>query len=128
RMRHRPLETHEQSDSGSFETRPLVCLLLQQPQRSTLFPYTTLFRSRLEHLIALLLVDRGRDLLGTLGRTLLPPPAWLGARYEGRSEEHTSELQSLRHLVCRLLLEKENLARQAIASESVSACPASRAD
>src|SRR5205814_9644407 len=84
RMRHRPLETHEQSDSGSFETRPLVCLLLQQPQRSTLFPYTTLFRSRLEHLIALLLVDRGRDLLGTLGRTLLPPPAWLGARYEGR--------------------------------------------
>ena len=41
-------------------------------------------RRRLEHLIALLLVDRGRDLLGTLGRTLLPPPAWLGARYEGR--------------------------------------------
>src|SRR5207245_9625713 len=33
-------------------------------------------RRRLEHLIALLLVDRGRDLLGTLGRTLLPPPAW----------------------------------------------------
>src|SRR5438046_9910990 len=41
-------------------------------------------RRRLEHLVALLLVDRGRDLLGTLGRTLLPPPAWLGARYEGR--------------------------------------------
>jgi len=40
-------------------------------------------RRRLEHLIALLLVDRGRDLLGTLGRTLLPPPAWLRVRYEG---------------------------------------------
>ncbi len=40
-------------------------------------------RARLEHLIALLLVDRGRDLLGTLTRALLPPPAWLEARYEG---------------------------------------------
>jgi hypothetical protein len=40
-------------------------------------------RRRLEHLIALLLVDRARDLLGTLRRALLPPPAWLEARYEG---------------------------------------------
>jgi hypothetical protein len=40
-------------------------------------------RRALEHLIALLLVDRGRDLLGTLRHLLLPPPAWLGARYEG---------------------------------------------
>jgi len=40
-------------------------------------------RRALEHLIALLLVDRGRDLLGTLRRALLPPPAWLRARYEG---------------------------------------------
>lgn len=40
-------------------------------------------RRRLEHLIALLLVDRGRDLLGTLRHALLPPPAWLEARYEG---------------------------------------------
>src|SRR5207247_6697827 len=40
-------------------------------------------RRRLEHLITLLLVDRGRDLLGTLRRALFPPPAWLKARYEG---------------------------------------------
>ena len=40
-------------------------------------------RVRLEHLIALLLVDRGRDLLGTLRRALLPSPAWVRARYEG---------------------------------------------
>jgi hypothetical protein len=40
-------------------------------------------RRRLEHVIALLLVDRGRDLLGTLGHALLPPPAWLRARYQG---------------------------------------------
>jgi hypothetical protein len=40
-------------------------------------------RRALEHLIALLLVDRGRDLLPTLRHALLPPPAWLGARYEG---------------------------------------------
>jgi putative nucleotidyltransferase-like protein len=40
-------------------------------------------RRALEHLIALLLVDRGRDLLGTLRHVLLPPPAWLRARYEG---------------------------------------------
>ena len=40
-------------------------------------------RRRLEHLITLLLVDRGRDLLPTLRHALLPLPAWLGARYEG---------------------------------------------
>ena len=40
-------------------------------------------RRRLEHLITLLLVDRGRDLLGTLRNALFPPPAWLMARYEG---------------------------------------------
>src|ERR1035438_3866173 len=65
------------------------------PSPSTLFPYTTLFRS-------------GRGLLAPL----LAPRAWLGSPTAFspksgrpyRSEEHTSELQSLRHLVCRLLL------------------------
>src|SRR5436853_5219131 len=66
--------------------------MIRRPPRSTLFPYTTLFRSAT--------IDN----------------AWAGL-YDmtpdahpivGRSEEHTSELQSLRHLVCRLLLEKKN--------------------
>src|ERR1035438_10698086 len=64
-------------------------LMIRRPPRSTLFPYTTLFRS-----------IRGRR----------DHPAGRRARGCGRprrSEEHTSELQSLRHLVCRLLLEKK---------------------
>src|SRR5437899_8396973 len=66
--------------------------MIRRPPRSTLFPYTTLFRSP--------------------GRTSSPPAptTWLTcspALSKPRSEEHTSELQSLRHLVCRLLLEKK---------------------
>src|ERR1035438_1731876 len=66
-------------------------LMIRRPPRSTLFPYTTLFRSVGEGYIQLchpLVVLEHRAL-------------------EERSEEHTSELQSLRHLVCRLLLEKK---------------------
>src|SRR5438093_5195168 len=73
--------------------------MLRRPPRSTLFPYTTLFRSRVERL--------GQHGLGVefrmrRGDTLAARPA--GAP---RSEEHTSELQSLTNLVCRLLLEKK---------------------
>src|SRR5205814_9557303 len=72
-------------------------LLLRPPPRSTLFPYTTLFRSHLTSRLG----GRVREvpLLGQLELELTQE------RY--RSEEHTSELQSLRHLVCRLLLEKK---------------------
>src|ERR1035438_10758852 len=63
-------------------------LMIRRPPRSTLFPYTTLFRS-----------ERSREL-----RT---HPAPRACQCFARSEEHTSELQSLRHLVCRLLLEKK---------------------
>src|ERR1039458_9785298 len=66
--------------------------MIRRPPRSTLFPYTTLFRS-------------GR--LGPFGEGAPRDDQWLGAGVQ-RSEEHTSELQSLRHLVCRLLLEKKN--------------------
>src|SRR5882724_13198337 len=64
-------------------------LMIRRPPRSTLFPYTTLFRS-----------SRYRGPGGEHGRLHEP-------RLLSRSEEHTSELQSLRHLVCRLLLEKK---------------------
>src|ERR1039458_1939597 len=67
--------------------------MIRRPPRSTLFPYTTLFRS---HEAA---SGDGREYLQTAEVTAA------GAR----SEEHTSELQSLRHLVCRLLLEKKKL-------------------
>src|SRR2546426_1605293 len=68
--------------------------MIRRPPRSTLFPYTTLFRSR--HLLALPLQGAapGADLLGEVLRGV-------------RSEEHTSELQSPCNLVCRLLLEKK---------------------
>src|SRR5437899_7433782 len=72
-------------------------LMIRRPPRSTLFPYTTLFRSVLGQLqfeLLLAFLD--------LVRLLFSP----------RSEEHTSELQSLRHLVCRLLLEKKKKRRK----------------
>src|SRR3712207_8788174 len=99
-------------------------LMIRRPPRSTLFPYTTLFRSAERHGVAVLMTLTG------------PAPAWAirtkrrregyyrpsagafrdfataaGRRYSGiypdRSEEHTSELQSRQYLVCRLLLEKK---------------------
>src|SRR5215213_10630158 len=65
-------------------------LMIRRPPRSTLFPYTTLFRS-----------PPGPQ----LARAAVLSPGW--CRPERRSEEHTSELQSLTNLVCRLLLEKK---------------------
>src|SRR3712207_7009973 len=96
--------------------------MIRRPPRSTLFPYTTLFRS-----IARL---AWRNAVPPAWRNAVPPawlnavpPAWLNAETvavvqrhriparhvgdKGRSEEHTSELQSRQYLVCRLLLEKK---------------------
>src|SRR5437899_10759754 len=77
-------------------------LLIRRPPRSTLFPYTTLFRSvaRLAEFVADVL--EAERLVVALDREDLAQDA-----FQARSEEHTSELQSLRHLVCRLLLEKK---------------------
>src|SRR2546425_7786748 len=84
--------------------------MIRRPPRSTLFPYTTLFRSR-QHRH---LVDEGGDLCrGDLGapearRAHQEIRDGLAAGFaQVRSEEHTSELQSLAYLVCRLLLEKK---------------------
>src|SRR5437899_12724977 len=74
-------------------------LINRRPPRSTLFPYTTLFRSRFLYRRNKLSPYRA----GSRGTQALTPVR--GRRR--RSEEHTSELQSLRHLVCRLLLEKK---------------------
>src|SRR3712207_7409833 len=85
--------------------------MIRRPPRSTLFPYTTLFRSNLDR--ALEVVRAGLkeqpDHFGlrlTLAATLEMKEDYEGAIKE-RSEEHTSELQSRQYLVCRLLLEKK---------------------
>src|SRR2546422_3246558 len=83
--------------------------MIRRPPRSTLFPYTTLFRSDRRGWAP---HDRGH--LATFGRAggraADPGPA-AGGKWD-RSEEHTSELQSRLHLVCRLLLEKKKKKRQ----------------
>src|SRR3712207_9578547 len=90
------------------------CLMIRRPPRSTLFPYTTLFRSgqddgdggeeaeqrRLDPLAGVERLQRVVEKLA-LDRVARNAPA-------PRSEEHTSELQSRQYLVCRLLLEKKN--------------------
>src|SRR3712207_8009736 len=86
--------------------------MIRRPPRSTLFPYTTLFRSarclahpdvawddRLEHQV--------REVLANLAFDVLREPRTAVVHRQNRSEEHTSELQSRQYLVCRLLLEKK---------------------
>src|SRR5258707_11187339 len=76
--------------------------MIRRPPRSTLFPYTTLFRSPVT----------------TMGATSRPPTASWSHQAE-RSEEHTSELQSRQYLVCRLLLEKKKKHLHANARQTV---------
>src|SRR5205814_10058752 len=83
-------------------------LLLPPPPRSTLFPYTTLFRSLSRHSGTLAAGLGSFPLAAGHYRSATVSRAASHRNSEfGRSEEHTSELQSLRHLVCRLLLEKK---------------------
>src|SRR2546430_9105448 len=77
--------------------------MIRRPPRSTLFPYTTLFRS----LRARVLGRAGVLPTELLRQHARHPPRVPPARRRGRSEEHTSELQSQSNLVCRLLLEKK---------------------
>src|SRR5690554_7751296 len=81
-------------------------LLIRRPPRSTLFPYTTLFRS-----VDVVVDEPIAEMVeGHLGELMDPRQVRIAlatAVIEGRSEEHTSELQSRPHLVCRLLLEKK---------------------
>src|SRR3712207_6937440 len=97
--------------------------MIRRPPRSTLFPYTTLFRSLFQPLtqdfqvVVLDLICIGRSAGGAVDRTsvvqrhfLQTDEQWLGLR----SEEHTSELQSRQYLVCRLLLETKNSNRYSV--------------
>src|SRR5947209_13787773 len=89
--------------------------MLLPPPRSTLFPYTTLFRSRIPpHAIDTVVDTRGHVILHVQSQgkqVLSKQTAFLITNVLSRSEEHTSELQSRQYLVCRLLLEKKKKAR-----------------
>src|SRR5438552_12265998 len=84
--------------------------MLRRPPRSTLFPYTTLFRSNSVTIAsaAFALASPRPSFWATFAKSASMRP---------RSEEHTSELQSPDHLVCRLLLEKKNHMRKALGGE-----------
>src|SRR3712207_7092803 len=99
--------------------------MIRRPPRSTLFPYTTLFRSN--PLRALPEVEMGDEqpcrtaVLGRERRTLvLERDPRLAAGDVVRSEEHTSELQSRQYLVCRLLLEKKKKNRQTVCIDYIT--------
>src|SRR2546422_5439116 len=87
--------------------------MIRPPPRSPLFPYTTLFRSRLPDGLRPLRPHRGpRPVERDHARKLVDRergPVPLAVAHDARSEEHTSELQSRLHLVCRLLLEKKKV-------------------
>src|SRR3712207_6876613 len=89
--------------------------MIRRPPRSTLFPYTTLFRSREGDVEPAADVDDAvgiPDALGVAGRLQRADQAVL--EQQRRSEEHTSELQSRQYLVCRLLLEKKKTNRSLV--------------
>src|SRR5258708_38460122 len=93
--------------SGSNRSHFFFFLMIRRPPRSTLFPYTTLFRSE-----AGLLVEGLRQHFRPEARPAHAEHHDVGevlSRDKTRSEEHTSELQSPDHLVCRLLLEKKKM-------------------
>src|SRR5687768_17704792 len=101
-----------------FAQSPLFLFITQRPPRSTLFPYTTLFRSSdarqrpSRHVLGQQRPARrrphGHAHLGAVPRDAsVRQLSGFGRRVRQRSEEHTSELQSRLHLVCRLLLEKK---------------------
>src|SRR2546425_7350588 len=96
--------------------------MIRRPPRSTLFPYTTLFRSYAErmYLSPYSVMKKMSPSLPPGVAVMFNPLAaglsWAGS-IPGRSEEHTSELQSLAYLVCRLLLEKKNKYQESNAYE-----------
>src|SRR5256884_6888971 len=89
--------------------------MIRRPPRSTLFPYTTLFRSLVARLRRLATSHRK-----AWSQSTGSVPHAIG-RFR-RSEEHTSELQSRLHLVCRLLLEKKKINKDAIHSHLPTPC------
>src|SRR5260370_32094176 len=101
--------------------------MIRRPPRSTLFPYTTLFRSRNSFVMNILQTQPPRKQLNPDNlRPKYPRGEGGGYKWSGfncRSEEHTSELQSHLNLVCRLLLEKKKKEKQLSARPLSTASP-----
>src|SRR2546422_1423775 len=93
--------------------------MIRRPPRSTLFPYTTLFRSRRTR-VQLLFCSR-LQAIWVMRSTPVQPERT--SMFRARSEEHTSELQSRLHLVCRLLLEKKKKNRGYLSTLATSNDP-----
>src|SRR5438445_9743871 len=81
--------------------------MIRRPPRSTLFPYTTLFRSLLVGIRLFIWVARAGNVVDRITHQRHYIGDFRGRHAQQRSEEHTSELQSRQYLVCRLLLEKK---------------------
>src|SRR3989441_5543775 len=92
-------------------------LMIRRPPRSTLFPYTTLFRS-----LVPVAADVERPPVELLAEAQLGRDARGGEVRVHRSEEHTSELQSLAYLVCRLLLEKKKKKKRQLHNTQCLSC------
>src|SRR3989442_9676285 len=99
--------------------------MIRRPPRSTLFPYTTLFRSRKRviHSNMELIPSRPCDRSGSIN--IRSGNVGIRNQLDDRSEEHTSELQSRPHLVCRLLLEKKKTKHSASSRNSAGTTPTS---
>src|SRR5260221_3836440 len=95
--------------------------MIRRPPRSTLFPYTTLFRSPVNSLMTFARMLVPRLIQNKTGEPVRVCPRIMRIYFlfAGRSEEHTSELQSHSDLVCRLLLEKKNTSERVTASSQV---------
>src|SRR2546430_8227009 len=100
--------------------------MIRRPPRSTLFPYTTLFRSRTSSSGSASAAARSTRSERIYARLFHAHAAAAGATRPPRSEEHTSELQSQSNLVCRLLLEKKKK-KTLLPSVTVSHCAYARA-
>src|SRR3712207_7143911 len=101
--------------------------MIRRPPRSTLFPYTTLFRSSpgpVQDFLAQVTIEsrRHHTQSGVIRQPTLRPRARLHHGRCHRSEEHTSELQSRQYLVCRLLLEKKKPEPSDLLSASALSC------
>src|SRR3712207_2578682 len=99
--------------------------MIRRPPRSTLFPYTTLFRSVVPGMVER---GQGRILFTSSIASTMPGPyhAVYNASKSFRSEEHTSELQSCQYLVCRLLLEKKKNEMRSTRSQRSPTCCCNR--
>src|SRR3712207_7550760 len=93
--------------------------MIRRPPRSTLFPYTTLFRSSCYLVMTVMPKDKDADVEKFIESEEIK--SIIDSVKITRSEEHTSELQSRQYLVCRLLLEKKNILNPTVASKPLTA-------